>query len=736
MTTAPSSSLLARRLRRRPLHPLKPATSSAFSLRALVAAMAVGVPALQAQAADPAGQSLKEVTVSAGADASTEGTGAYTTRATSTATRLDLSIKDTPQSISVVTRSQMDDFALQNVNEVLDNATGIQVERIETDRTYYSARGFDISNFQVDGLGLPFTNGGQEGDMDTALFDRVEVLRGANGLMSSTGNPSATINFVRKRPTTDFQASAGLSLGSWNNRRLDADIAGPLNAAGTLRGRLVLADQDKNSYLDRYSLHKQVLSAVLEADLAPGTRLSAGLSYQKNQPRGSMWGALPLYNTDGSATQYPVSTSTAANWSNWNTSDTRSFVELAHQLDSGWQIKGVLSQRLLRSEGDLFYAYGTPDASTGLGLYSYPSYYRSREKQTLVDVYASGPFDLAGRRHELVLGASTARSDTQQLSWYSADIGTALPSLSHWTGNYTQPSFDAYSNSASFVIRRQSVYGTARWNLSDRLKLFTGGNVTQVDSSGQNYGVQHQYAKTKALPYLGGTYALDAQHNLYASYAGIFNPQTEVGANLQPLPPIEGRNLEVGAKGEWFERRLNASASVFRTQQNNTAEATATYVGSTLVYSTVDATSTGFELDVGGRLTPAWELSGGFTHMRIRNDSTGADARTYVPRQTLRLSTVYKVDRLPGLKLGANLRWQSQISRDQGMTDTQGREIVTRQAAYALVGLMARYDFDAHWSATFNIDNLTDRKYINSLYWAQGFYGAPRNAKLSVQWRF
>ncbi|MCT6980900.1 TonB-dependent receptor plug domain-containing protein, partial [Salmonella enterica subsp. enterica serovar Oranienburg] len=89
--------------------------------------------------------------------------------------------------------------------------TGVNVERVETDRTYYSARGFDVTNFLVDGVGLPFANGQQEGDLDTALYQRVEVLRGANGLLSFTGNPSATINFVRKRPTADFQGSVGLS---------------------------------------------------------------------------------------------------------------------------------------------------------------------------------------------------------------------------------------------------------------------------------------------------------------------------------------------------------------------------------------------------------------------------------------------------------------------------------------------------------------------------------------------
>src|SRR5690606_32781951 len=111
-------------------------------------------------------------------------------------------------------------------------------------------RGFEVSNFQIDGVGLPFATGDQLGDIDTALFDRVEVLRGANGLMSSTGNPSATVNFVRKRPTAGFQASGGLTLGSWQQRRVDADVAGALNASGSVRGRLVLAAENKDSYLD------------------------------------------------------------------------------------------------------------------------------------------------------------------------------------------------------------------------------------------------------------------------------------------------------------------------------------------------------------------------------------------------------------------------------------------------------------------------------------------------------
>ncbi len=116
------------------------------------------------------------------------------------ASPLSISIKDLPQSVTVIGLEQIRDYSLNDVNTLLNNVTGVNVEEVETDRTYYTARGFDISNFQVDGLGLPVINGNTHGDLDTAIYDRVEVIRGANGLMTGVGNPSATVNLVRKNP--------------------------------------------------------------------------------------------------------------------------------------------------------------------------------------------------------------------------------------------------------------------------------------------------------------------------------------------------------------------------------------------------------------------------------------------------------------------------------------------------------------------------------------------------------
>lgn len=685
-------------------------------------------------------KTLQAVEVSAsGLEATTEQTGSYTTGVMSTATKMDLSPRETPQSVSVVTRTQMDDFALYSVNDVLINVTGINVERVETDRTYFSARGFDISNFQVDGLGLPFATGDQLGDIDTAPYDRVEVLRGANGLMSSTGNPSATINYVRKRPTAAFQASTGVTLGSWSDLRLDADIAGPLNESGNVRGRMVVANQQKESYLDRYSLDKTVFSGIVETDLGNSALLTVGYMKQQNNPDSPMWGALPLYFTDGTPTDYDVSTSTSADWAHWNTGDANSFIELAYDLGGGWQTKATLNRRVLDSDAELFYVYGTPDPDTGLGLFSWPSKYYHTEDQSLVDLYATGPFTLGGRQHELVLGVNNSKSENKLRSSDDVNgLGTALPALETWDDGsfpFARPAFDnGITGQADFIDRRSSFYTAARFNLADTFKLFAGANMTRVKSKGDQYGTPHDYSATKTTPYLGAIYDLNRTYSVYASYAGIFNPQIQIDVSSQVLSPIEGNSLEAGVKGEWFEQRLNSTFAVFQVEQNNTAEF-AEFTGGMSRYREVDAISTGFELDIAGQINPGWELNGGYTQLTLE-DPDGQDVRTFVPRSTLRLSTSYKVPAVAGLKVGLGMKWQDDIHRVQPALDPNGNAIVTRQDAYALIALMTRYDFNENLSAVLNVNNVTDEKYLTSLYWDQGYYGTPLNYSASVTWKY
>lgn len=191
---------------------------------------------------DPESYTLKDNTLELGATrisadglgATTEHTGAYTTGSMSTATRLNLSVKETPQSISVITRQQMDDFNLNTLTEVLRQTTGINVQHNDSDRVSYSSRGYGINNFQIDGMLNTF--GYMKSDSDTIIYDRIEVVRGATGLTTGAGDPSATVNMVRKRPTAQWQAKTGISGGSHDNYYSYVDVGGPWRTTASCAG--------------------------------------------------------------------------------------------------------------------------------------------------------------------------------------------------------------------------------------------------------------------------------------------------------------------------------------------------------------------------------------------------------------------------------------------------------------------------------------------------------------------
>lgn len=223
--------------------------------------------------------SLAPVTVLGNSDpAVTEGTGSYTTPASSAATGLTLSLRETPQSVSVVTRQRIDDQNLRSLDEVMGNVVGVQVVSEDTDRTDFWSRGFYIDSLQYDGV--PTTIGLSmygESDNDSFIYDRIEVVRGATGLMTGAGNPGASINLVRKHANSKtFTGSVSAGFGSWNQYRGTLDMTTPLNEAGTVRARMVALYQGRDSYIDLYQANKKVFYGVIDADLTPNTTLERG----------------------------------------------------------------------------------------------------------------------------------------------------------------------------------------------------------------------------------------------------------------------------------------------------------------------------------------------------------------------------------------------------------------------------------------------------------------------------
>lgn len=703
--------------------------AQAFVLRRAPAATA---PAAAAAASSP----LAEVTVTANQLGEiTEGTGSYTPGAIATATRLVLTPRETPQSISVVTRQEIEDFGLAGINDVIAHVPGVSIFRYDSERTEYYARGFAIQRFHYDGIPMPYDSGYAAGNTlsDMAIYDRVEVLKGATGLLTGTGDPGAAINLIRKKPTRAFQGQATLGAGSWRNYRSELDLSGPLNASGSLRGRAVAAYQDAHSHLDRYQKKTSVLYGTLEADLARNTLLTLGADYQNNDPRGSSWGGIPLYDSTGAFNTMPRSFNNAANWSRWKQYTRTAFATLEHFFDNEWVGKLQLNHQINGYDAQLAAAAGgNPNPANGSGMRLWgPTWYDGRTTSNALDVYASGPVELFGRRHELVFGASASRRTWDTDNYFRpSTYNPSIPNYYAWNGDLPRITWGA-PNSSTEKTREDGLYGAIRLNLRDDLKVIAGGRVL-------DYQKQDLKKSGVAVPYLGAVYDLNESLSAYASYATIYKPQSAQTVEGRTLDPLEGSNYEAGLKGSLLGGRLNASAAYFQLDQNNYAE----YInerapnGTTAARAVQGVKTRGYELEASGQLAPRWQVHAGFSHKISRQQ--GKKVATQTPENTFTLYASYKPAFAPGLTLGGGARWQDKTWGEvTNLSNPGGPNVQATSKAYWLLDVSARYEFDKHLSAALTVNNLLDKKYYTIFSWYSTYtWGEPRSVTLTMKYKF
>lgn len=696
-----------------------------------------------AQGADTAG--LPAVVVKGrGPQATTEGTGSYTTGQAGTATPLGLSLRDTPQSVSVMTQQRIEDQGLRTVLDAVDNATGLSVHRYETNRVNFVSRGFKVTSLMIDGVPTTWNSTWTAGEIfgSLALYDRVEIVRGATGLTSGTGDPSAAINLVRKRATSKtFTGTAELGAGSWDQRRGMVDLSAPLNESGSVRARLVGEYQRADSWIDLKEDESKALYATLTADLTPRTQLSLGVSRQDNDTDSPMWGGLPHWYADGTIADWPRSKTTAARWARWDSEYENLFADLEHRFDNGWKARVGGSRGDRRGDTPLLYMFGAPDRGTGLGLGTWPGWYRNVTKQDDVGLSVSGPWQFAGRVHEAAFGYAYARNRFHADS-RTAPLGQA-GDFNHWDGSYPEPDWSPWTFYEKNRTEQQSVYGVVRLNVSDPLRVILGARITNYEKTGVDASGNTLYrmkVDQEVTPYLGLIYDLSDSYSAYVSYTDIFQPQQLRDINGRYLDPVLGKSAEAGIKGEFLDGRLNAALAVFQIKQDKLGQATGQQIpGSsppeTAYEESEGATSRGFEIDVSGELRPGWSVGAGYTQFRLK-DADGADVNTIYPRKLLRLFTAY---RLPGewsaLTIGGGVNWQSRTWTEA--TNPAGAPDRIEQKAYALVNLMARYDISDQWSAQLNVNNLFDKKYYGLFdAFDQVTYGDPRNVTVTVRYKF
>ncbi|WP_447762144.1 TonB-dependent siderophore receptor [Sphingopyxis panaciterrae] len=658
------------------------------------------------------------------------------------ATGLPLTPIETPQTISVITQQQIEDQGFTSINDALDFTVGISKKDVDRGRSAISARGFEVQNFQLDGA--PFANGNVGfGETSTAQYERVDLVRGAAGLMHGAGDPSAVVNLIRKHANAgELTGHVSLEAGSWNRLYATADVQSPLNASGTVRARGVVQAYRQDGFVDREERKGLLLYGVIDADLGERTKLSFGASYQRDERDGVMWSQLPYWYSDGTRTDWPRSKTTGTDWGFWNTSEISAFATLTHELGGEWQIRGDLGYHKGLENSRLLWLEGIPDRVTGAGVGTYGYWYKAAPEQWHGSIQANGPFTLLGGRHDLSVGVMASYLDS---AWTNRDPISIDPieDFNSWDGDLAAPEWgDRYPQSGS-KITQTAIYASSRFAVLDGLKLIGGGRLSyfKTDEAATSWGSEPYEISYKGVftPYAGLVYDITANLSAYASYTNIFKPQGNLrDSEGKLLAPLEGKSYEAGLKALLLDGQLLATAAIYRIEQDNLAVAAGTLPDSNIVYyrGAKGTVSKGYELEVVGKLTPQWNVSAGWSQYSAK-DADGIHVLAHQPRRVFNFATAYDfTGTLDGLSLGGAVKWES---RPPVTAENPGTEVMERigQPAYAIVNVMARYDISEQLSLQLNIDNLFDRKFFSGNVWFPGFvYGEPRNARATLKYAF
>lgn len=665
-----------------------------------------------------------------------ESTSATQPPGVTTLGKVPLKPRELPQSASVIDHERLEQQNLFSLDEAMQQATGVTVQPFQLLTTAYYVRGFKVDSFELDGVPALLGNTASS-PQDMAIYERVEILRGSNGLLHGTGNPAATVNLVRKRPQREFAASTTLSAGRWDRYRAEVDVGGPLSASGNVRGRAVAAYEDRDYFYDVADQGTRLLYGVTEFDLSPDTLLTVGAQYQHIDSITNMAG-VPMAK-DGSNLGLSRDTYLDVDWDRFKWDTYRAFGSLEQQLGGGW--KGKVSAEYQEADSRLRYAgsFGAIDPQTGDGGQLTGAAYKFKSIQRSLDANLNGPVRLFGLTHELLGGVTYAQGETRQDTARFLNLPNTPVNVYRWDPHgVPRPQIGQYTSPGTTTTTQKGLYALGRIKLAEPLTLVVGGRESwwDQDTPATRFKPGRQFT-----PYGGLIWDFARDWSWYVSYAEVYQPQADRQTwNSEPLSPVEGKTYETGIKGELADGRLNLSLAAFRIDLENNPQEDPDHSGppnNPFYISGGKVRSQGFELEGTGYLTPYWSLSAGYTYtsteyLKDSQNDSGTRYSTFTPRHLLRLWSNYDLpwqDRR--WSVGGGLQAQSDYSVDYC-------GVSMRQGGYALVNMRLGYKIDEHWTAAVNVNNLFDRTYYQSLSnpnW-NNRYGEPRSFNVSLRGAF
>ncbi|WP_308085658.1 TonB-dependent siderophore receptor [Neisseria polysaccharea] len=660
----------------------------------------------------------------------TEKNGDYSSFAATVGTKIPASLREIPQSVSIITNQQVKDRNVDTFDQLARKTPGLRVLSNDDGRSSVYARGYEYSEYNIDGL--PAQMQSINGTLPNLFaFDRVEVMRGPSGLFDSSGEMGGIVNLVRKRPTKAFQGHAAAGFGTHKQYKAEADVSGSLNSDGSVRGRVMVQTVGASPRPAEKNNRHETFYAAADWDINPDTVLGAGYLYQQRHL--APYNGLPA-DADGKLPSLPQHAFVGADWNKFKMHSHDVFADLKHYFGNGGY--GKVGMRYSDRKADSNYTFagsklnnaGQADVA-GLGT-------DIKQKAFAVDASYSRPFALGNTANEFVIGAdynhfrstneqgrSTVASNIALDGFHSVSYVDLIQNARAGAHGYKH-TLDTEN------LDKFGVYGKSVFHPADGLSLISGGRLGHYKIESGDGKTLHKASKTKFTGYAGAVYDLNDNNSLYLSLSQLYTPQTNLDADGKLLKPRQGNQFEVGYKGSYMDDRLNTRVSFYRLKDKNAAAPLNPNNRNTRYAALGKRVMEGVETEISGAITPKWQIHAGYSylHSQIKTASNSRDDGIFLlmPKHSANLWTTYQVT--PELTIGGGVNAMSGITSSAGM----------HAGGYATFDAMAAYRFTPKLKLQVNADNISNRRYYARVGGANTFNipGSERSLTANLRYSF
>lgn len=693
------------------------------------------LPSLAFADALPAPTDLSAIVVEA-AGTEAPAVDSYRADRSSSATRTDTALRETPQSVSVVTAKVLEDSNVNRLQDALDYAGGVGRANNFGGQglTTYTVRGFTTGEFYRNGFPV---NRGYPNAPDANTIDHIDILRGPSATLYGRGDPGGTFNVVTKQPQIDRKTVVGGQFDDQGLYRGTLDTTGALDETGALTYRLNLLGEGGDSFRDPVSTERYNVAPVLAWQATEDTRITFEGDYMRNNH--------PL---DRGNTHYPgqagIGNRSTYVWEKGSDNllhndNNVSQLRFEHFINDTWQVNGGVQWLDGSLKGNAVEANGVQAGGRTLGRNF--NWRKLDWSDWDAQVNLSGTFNLGGFEHTLLAGVEYESYDYSSIILRSAGGLTAYPiDLLNPTLGQPRPVLTRTTTHDHEELKTAAAFIQDQISLTERLKLLLSARVERDEHDYTNkLGGDWSKNESAVTPRYGLVYDLTPNLAVYGSYSKSFkpnmgSPRSVAGAaSSAGFDAEEGKSYELGVKWKGLDDQLAVEAAVFHTTKDNVLALDPLDANYSVAAGTVR--SRGVDVNLAGNITPQWRVLGGYAYVNaeVTKDTSLASGTRLanIPKSSFNLLNVYEFNEgtLKGLGLGLGVR---HVADRAGQTANR----TYTMDSYTVADLLTFYQLTPQLRVNLDVRNLLNEDYEEGAFNAYAYPGAPRTVQTGFTYSF